>query len=335
MKMSRLVNPLDAFGTQSPSATDPLAAIRAAGGAFGLKKISLAEFSGQKANPDLHVVVRSDTREAIGQVGNHYTCYDNERFFVPVASALIKTGARITRFQQLDNGARAFMRLAWDSDHNLRVGGKVGDIVGRRCMLSTSHDGKWAAKFSLEMLRLACSNGMILPVGAYDMSLFHTVSGEQQIVELTGLAPVMDKYVRRFSLAADLLAKTPIKPNDPRCLEIVRRIVDPQESAGVKKGDGSPNRGQVRINRVMSLFDGGQPGADNRAVANTGWGLFQAVNHFYNHDGGTRGEDTVALRFKSLLPGGQGQKSIVRAWNVVTAGLGVDKELESALVELN
>ena len=48
-------NALDAFGTRSPSKKNPLSAMRAAKALYGLKKVSLAEFSGQPANDDLHV----------------------------------------------------------------------------------------------------------------------------------------------------------------------------------------------------------------------------------------------------------------------------------------
>ena len=42
----RDTNALDSFGVKSPSPTDPLAAMRAAGALFGLRKMSLSEFAG-------------------------------------------------------------------------------------------------------------------------------------------------------------------------------------------------------------------------------------------------------------------------------------------------
>lgn len=331
-----VTNALDSFGIKSPSRTDPILAMRAAGALFGLKKVSLADFAGVPANDDLHVVVRTDSGQAIGQVGKSYECFPNELFFGPTATALIEeTGAEIDRFQMLDHGVRSFMRLSWPSDRNICIGRpKVGDIVGRRCTLSTSHDGKYAGKFSLSMLRLMCSNGMTAPVGEYEFGLTHTVGGHQQLIDFQKLVPMIDRYIRQFEIAANILVETPALVTDDRTVSIVRKLVDPTQKAGEKK-NGETNRAQDRVNRVMSLFDGGQPGADSLECRNTGWGLYQAANHFFTHEKGTRGENKNEQRFKSLLPGGPANKEIVRAWGVVTEGLGVTEQIESQLALMN
>lgn len=341
MVASTLTNALDSFGTRSPIPTDPMAALEAAGGLFGLRKESLAEYTGLPANLDLHVVIRTgggmpDT--ALGQVGNAYECFPNEEFFGPTAKALTDTGARIDRCQLLDNGTRTFMRFSWGADHNLTIGQpKVGDIVGRRAILSTSHDGKWAGKFTLEMLRLICSNGMTVPVGKFDMNMTHTVGGHQQLTDLTKLLPMIETYVRQFEASANLLVDTPIDTSieDARkaTWAIAAKMVDTAGKAGKKK-DGTANRATARVNRVMSLFGGEQPGADTPECKGTGWGLLQAGIHFLTHEKGTRGENEQEQRFKSLLPGGPASKEIVRAWDAVVDGTGV-RERMNELVAVN
>lgn len=334
MVAARFRNALDSYGTKSPSPKNPIETMRAAGALFGLKKMSLAEFSGVKANDDLHVVVRTDTGQAIGSVGNSYEVFDNESFFGPTAKALVEeTGAKIDRFQMLDNGTRSFMRLSWPSDRNIVIGRpKVGDIVGRRCTLSTSHDGKYAGKFLLQMLRLICSNGMTVPIGTYEMWLTHTVGGKQQLIELQKLIPMIELYVRQFQAASEILVDTPVKPK--RAKEIIARMVDPTDNAGELKGGGE-NRARIRINRVMELFDGAQPGADTLECNGTGWGLYQAGNHYFTHEKGTRGLNQGMQRFKSLLPGGGANQEIVRAWNVVTEGLGVNEAIANQVASIN
>ncbi len=336
MVASRLTNALDSFGTKAPSCTDPLKAMEAAGALFGLRKVRLSQFAGIPSNDDLHVVIRTDTGQAIGQVGRAYETFDNEAFFAPTANALIQeTGAQIDRFQMLDSGTRSFMRLSWPSDRNIVIGRpKVGDIVGRRCTLSTSHDGKWAGKFSLQMLRLICSNGMTVPVGEYEIGLTHTVGGHQQLIDLQKLIPVIELYVRQFELAANIMVDTPALLADERTIAIASKMVDPTNNAGERKAGGA-NRAKERINRVMQLFGGEQPGADTAECKETAWGLYQAGNHFLTHEKGTRGKDESTQRFKSLLPGGPANKEIVRAWNVVTEGFGVQKQVETALAAIN
>lgn len=330
MVANRLVNALDSYGVKSPSRVDPIKAMEAAGGLFGLKKVPLSEFAGKGANKDLFVVTRTDTGQAIGQVGKTYECFPNEAFFGPTAQALIDTGAKIDRFQMLDHGTRSFMRLSWPEDQNLVIGRpKVGDIVGRRCTLSTSHDGKWAGKFTLMMLRLICSNGMTVPVGQFEMGLTHTVGGHQQLIDLQKLIPMIERYVRQFEAASNILVETPCKNDE--ALAVVQKMVDPTSKAGEKKGGGS-NRALDRINRVMELFTGEQPGADSPECNGTGWGLYQAGNHYFTHEKGTRGKDEGLQRFKSLLPGGPASKEIIRAWDVVVDGLGVREQVDAACV---
>ena len=340
MVMQMRVNALDSFGTRSPSKTNPISAIKAAGGLYGLRKISLAEWSGRPANDDLHVVIRTDTNTVIGQVGNSYECFDNASFFGPVARALVETGAQISRFQIIDNGTRAFMRLAWPDDQNLRIGKpKVGDIVGRRAILSTSHDGKFAGKFILQMLRLACSNGMTVPVAQgirgfvpCEMALTHTVGGKQQLVNLREMVPTIESYIRRFQIAADLLADTAVSKEQAET--IIQRIADPRDT-GKSRTTGEPNLALQRVNRITALFYGEQAEADNRTVKDTGWGLYNAAVDFYTHDKGTRGENRHEQRFKSLLPGGAASREIMRSWGIVTDGLGVTKALAGAVSGMN
>ena len=178
------------------------------------------------------------------------------------------------------------------------------------------------------MLRLACSNGMTIPIGCYDETLIHSTGGHTRLKDLQKLAPRIEQYVSQFEQVSNLLVETPIKPSDPRCLEIVQRMVDPKKTAKELKGGGE-NRASERVNRVMRLFDGEQPEADNSSIKNTGWGLYQAGVHYYTHEQGTRGENEQEQRFKAQLPGGSANREIIKAWGAVTEGLGVADMVES------
>lgn len=329
--VSTRINALDSFGSTVRSKKDPYAAMQAAGGLFDLRKIPLSEFAGVSANKELYVVVRTDNGQAIGQVGKKYEVFPNEAFFGPIAEALIEIGAQITRFQMLENGTRSFMRLVWSDDYNLCIGKpKVGDIVGRRAILSTSHDGKFAGKFTLQMLRLVCENGMTIPVGSYEMDMFHTVGGKQQLVELSDMMPTIETYIRQFQVAADMLADTPVKSGSDLANDIITKIVDPAKAAK-DTSNGDPNMAKQRVNRVTELFAGKQPDADNVAIKDTGWGLYQSTVDFFTHSKGTRGGNEAEQRFKSLLPGGPANREIIRSWDIVTKGLGMDERIKEAV----
>ncbi len=263
------VNALDRLGTRAET-NNPMDVIRAGGGDFGLTKEPLSRYI-PGSNPDLFVVRRNDTGAAIGQVGSYYELFPNREIFEPVANALIQeTGAEIQRFGMMDGGAKAFMRIAWPDDKNIRVGGpEVGDIVGRRATIVTSHDGTWAATLAFQMLRLICSNGMVMPVGNAKFKLYHTKGGHSKLADITKMIPQIDEYVRRFEVSAGILADTPVASTSPQARDIVVSVVDSGKKAGETK-TGDDNAAERRISTVLDLFDHNQAGADNRAVKGTG-----------------------------------------------------------------
>ncbi|KKK84419.1 hypothetical protein LCGC14_2783550, partial [marine sediment metagenome] len=160
------------------------------------------------------------------------------------------------------------------------------------------------------------------------------------------LLPMIETYVRQFEASANLLVDTHIDMDNEKERDnvwaIAAKMVDSAGKAGNKK-DGTANGAMERVNRIMSLFGGEQPGADTPECRDTGWGLYQAGNHFLTHEKGTRGEDERTQRFKSLLPGkggGSASKEIVKAWTAVTGdgedwkGLGIHDKMKE-LVAVN
>jgi hypothetical protein len=190
----------------------------------------------------------------------------------------------------------------------------------------------------MQMLRLACENGMVVPVGAYDMNMFHTVGGKLQLVELAQMIPSIETYVAKFQVAADILADTRIKAGSDEAMDIISKIADPKGGAK-DKSSGEPNLAKSRVLRIAELFDGQQPGADTASVKDTGWGLYNAAVDYFTHDKGTRGGDDAGRRleqrFKSLLPGGSANKEIVRSWGIVTDGLGVTDAINAEVAAVN
>ena len=329
-----VANALDSFGTANKKTAGSAAdLIRQHGAAFKLEKVPLCDWSGRASIAGQFVVVRKDTNTAIGMVGENYAPLDNLDFFCPIADALVEgTGAKIDRFSTLDDGARAIMRLSWDQDFRIG-GGKVGDIVGRRAVITTSHDGKWAGKLILQALRLACSNGMTVPVGESEFGLTHSSNGKRQLADIVRMIPKIHDYFMQFQAAAEIMARTPILSTDTRCLDIIKKVMDPDKrSADTKSGE--LNKAGERVDRIHSLFTK-QAGADNRAIKGTAWGLFNAFTDYYNHGKSTCGENETEQRFRSLLPGrngGAAARDIVRAYGIVTKELKIEKAIAAAVL---
>src|SRR4051794_32093909 len=106
--------------------------------------------------------VRSDTRAVLGVVGEGYEPLQNRTAFafcdaITDSSRAHWIGAGATR-----GGARvhALMRL----DREIRIGGAEGEDVLPLLCFRNGHDGGLAVTVSVAPFRLACLNGMLLPL---------------------------------------------------------------------------------------------------------------------------------------------------------------------------
>jgi len=118
---------------------------------------------------------------------------------------------------------------------------------------------------------------------------------------------------------------------------VIKKIADPADKAGKNKS-GTDNQSANRVNDIANLFFYDQPGADNKAVKGTGWGLYNAAVDYYTHDNKLRGRRNVDVnehRFKSLLPNGSASNQIMKSWKIVTDGLGISEQLDAAIASVN
>jgi hypothetical protein len=106
--------------------------------------------------------VRSDTSAVLGVVGEGYEPLQNRAAFafcdaITASGETYWVGASATR-----GGARvhALMQL----DREIRIGGAAGEDVLPLLCFRNGHDGGLAVTISVAPFRLACLNGMMLPL---------------------------------------------------------------------------------------------------------------------------------------------------------------------------
>ena len=106
--------------------------------------------------------VRSDTRAVLGVVGDGYEPLQNRAAFA-FCDAITDSGqAHWIGAGSTRGGARvhALMRL----DREIRIGGAEGEDVLPLLCFRNGHDGGLAVTVSVAPFRLACLNGMLLPL---------------------------------------------------------------------------------------------------------------------------------------------------------------------------
>ena len=128
-----------------------------------LAEVVEREYESARLPVPRHVAnVRSDTRAVLGVVGEGYEPLQNAAAFA-FCDAITDSGrahwigAGATR-----GGARvhALMRL----DREIRIGGAEGEDVLPLLCFRNGHDGGLAVTVSVAPFRLACLNGMLLPL---------------------------------------------------------------------------------------------------------------------------------------------------------------------------
>lgn len=326
--LTDMTDVLGSVGTRARKNETSGSILRRAGADFEVEKRPLSEVLGRRwgALENQYVVVRTDTNEVIGQVGDNYTPMSNRDFFTLGDDLRKASKARILDFTMLDGGSRSVMRFAWPD--NMVIGDRrLGDIVAREGILSTSHDGRWAGKLFIMVKRLICLNGMAVIDGDKSVCfpMRHSYCGEAQFEQIRKMVPKIDAHFDRFQERANILAGE--KVGLERAEKIIAKIMDPKTLAGENK-NGTDNQAAERIATVTTLFDGGQPGSSLESVRGTAWGLYQAFTHYYNHERGTRGKNQRELRYKAMLPESKVAKEMTGAFKTIVTELDLTERMK-------
>lgn len=102
-------------------------------------------------------VVREDTNEALGVVGNVYRPLQNTEAFSYFDAIVGTKEAKYVSAKSFDGGAR--VSLVAKLDGQIKV--SDDDALEKYIILNNSHDGSSAVSIQLLALRLICSNGML------------------------------------------------------------------------------------------------------------------------------------------------------------------------------
>ena len=229
--------------------------------------------------------VRSDTRRVLGVVGERYRPLQN-RDALALCDAITDSGrvhwlgAGSTR-----GGARVFALMQLDRE--IRLGNAEGEELLPLLLLRNGHDGRLAVTISVAPLRLACLNGMLLPLqdATRTWRARHTRQLEGKLGEARRALGLAWRYYDQLEHTATQLLHTPMGGGEFERF-LTRLVPMPKPNADETNG----GRRVRHVERVREAIRTAYTSAEDlNEVRGTAWGALQAVAAYVDHTQTVRG----------------------------------------------
>jgi phage/plasmid-like protein (TIGR03299 family) len=299
--------PWHGLGTRLEEPATAREAIEAAGLDY-LAELKTIRTTDDVPVPSRKAVVRSDSGDVLGVVGNSYVPVQNHQAFGFLDAVVADGGLRYHTAGALGKGERIWMLAKLPDD--IRVKGS-DDITEKYLLLSNSHDGSSSLRVHFTPIRVVCSNTLAIAARngrGQGVSIIHKgdpAAKVRQAQEVLGLAT---RFYDDVDEQIDRLARH--YPSS-RQLEEYFRQVYPDSPVGPS------TRAKNIREEFLRLFEQGI-GHDMPEIRHTTWTALNAVTEYVDHYRSTRGK-TVHDRASNRLESawfGSGARIKERAWEL-------------------
>jgi phage/plasmid-like protein (TIGR03299 family) len=257
-------------------------------------------------SPDKFATVRSTDKAWLGTVGRQYQVVQNREAF-QFADDLVDDGqAKYDTAGALRGGRVVFLSMELGHlEVNIDLKGKYDEHLRTYLLLSNAHDGSRALEADITKTRVVCENTLNVGVkgASRRFKIRHSGSIEGKLAAAREALGITFKYDEAFNAAAkQLIQKELVKD---QILSILRTAVWPidDETASESRLENHPSTlAMENLLTSATIPD---------ALRLTGWGVFNAVTEFIDHQQEYRGRyDSIAdVRANSILWGtGQAKK---------------------------
>ena len=299
--------PWHRLGTKLNEPATAAEAIIAAGLNYQADLKSIQTLDG-KAVTQRKAVVRSDTGEVLGVVGNSYVPVQNHQAFSFLDGVAGDGGVRYHTAGALGNGERVWMLAKLPSEIRVK---DSDDVTEKFLLLSNSHDGSSALRVFFTPIRVVCANtlGVAERKGrGQGVSITHKGDLNAKVQEARTILGIADRFFTNLSGHMDHLAS--VYPTRQQ-LNVYFESLYPDT-------EGKPNTRAKNIRgELFQLFEHGR-GQNIQSTRLTMWSAFNAVTEYVDHHRSTRGRNEFERESRRLESAwfGSGAHVKARAWEL-------------------
>ena len=258
--------------------------------------------------PQRKAVIRTDSNQVLGVVGNSYQPVQNHQCFGFLDSVVQDGQLRYHTAGALGKGEKVWMLAKLDGE--IRIKGSE-DVTDKYLLLSNSHDGSSALRVFYSSIRVVCSNSLSLAERrsrGQGVSIIHKGDLDAKV----GEAQEILGFAKRFyDDLGDRINRLAWHYPTRRQLETYFTMLYPDS-------EGTQSRRTENIrSELFRLFEHGR-GQDIPETKLTTWAAFNAVTEFVDHHRSTRGrteQERASRRLESAWFG-SGNRLKSEAWNL-------------------
>lgn len=306
--------PWHRLGTKLDRPATAAEAIEAAGLNYEVRLATLVTEDGI-AVTQRKAVIRGDTQDVLGIVGNSYVPVQNWEAFQFLDTVVADGDVRYHTAGALGKGERIWM-LAKLPGH-IRVN-NTDDITEKFLLLTNSHDGTSSLRVFFTPIRVVCANTLsVAQRGArgQGVSIIHKGDLAAKVREAQKVLGLAVRFYDDIQTDIDRLGSH--YPTANQLAGFFRALYPDRE-------DGRNKRAENVRDQLAHLFEAGR-GQDIPGVRHTSWAALHSVTEYVDHLRPTRGRndlDRASRRLQSQWFG-SGARLKARAWDLalqMTAG---------------
>ncbi len=258
--------------------------------------------------PQRKAVLRTDSNEILGVVGNSYQPVQNHQCFGFLDSVVQDGKLRYHTAGALGRGEKVWMLAKLPRELRVR---NSDDVTEQFLLLSNSHDGSSALRVFFTPIRVVCANTLGMAERksrGQGVAIVHKGNLTEKVAEAQEILGFAKKFYDDLGERINRLAwHYPTKGQ----LETYFTMLYPD-------GEASKNRRAENVrNELFRLFEHGR-GQDIPKVKLTTWAAFNAVTEYVDHHRSTRGrteQERASRRLESAWFG-SGSRLKAEAWKL-------------------